>query len=120
MKKYLNLKYISIWLIALVCVVGGVVWAGSLTPITNSPEATYISLQDIFDKLTTNSTTIEKSFNPSSGTDTPTMKTLSEIFDAIPVISSSTILASTTYMRVEGNLVLPAESDVKKDVTYGP
>jgi len=83
MKKQLNFKSISIWLIALTCVIGGVVLADKLTPITSSPEATYISLQDIFDKLTTGATTTEKSFTPTLAT-APTMHTLSEIFEAIP------------------------------------
>ena len=79
-----NLKQTFILLIAGVIVLGGIVLAGSLTPTTSTPEATYVSLNDVYDKLTTGATTTEKSFTPTVGTDTATMHTLSEIFDVIP------------------------------------
>jgi len=81
-KNYLNFKFFFIWLVVLMCVIGGVVFAGSLTP-PGSPESTMISLSNIYEKLTTGVTSTEKTFSPNSEPGS-TMYTLGDIFDAIP------------------------------------
>lgn len=96
MKSYF--KQLLIPLLASIFVIGGVILAGYLTPTNETPEATYVTLEDIYEKLTTGATTTEKSFTPTEGTDTATMHTLQEIFDLI--------YDTATMVTVEPNLVV--------------
>jgi len=131
MKSFL--KQIFIPLIVSVLVVGGVIFAGDLTPITQTPEATYVTLEDIYEKLTTGVTTTEKSFTPSASTDTPTMHTLTEIFDLIydldtlttvePDLTAENIVSGTTIFGVEGSAEIDTglnwDTDNGLDSTWG-
>ena len=60
--KY-NLKQISVTFIAGLFVVGGVILAGNINN-SDAPDMTYISLSNIYEKLTTGATSTDKTFSP--------------------------------------------------------
>jgi hypothetical protein len=116
-----EVKFLFVGLIVGVLVIGGVAFAGFLIPATESPAITYASLQDIFDKLTTGATTTEKSFNPTGDTETSTMVTLTQIFEAIPewlTLDNSTTTVLTGYYEAI-DLVTVEEDLVADNIIEG-
>ncbi len=85
---------------AIIC--GSAVWAGSLTPGAG-PAAGGYTLEDIYNRLNTNAaaTAGSHSFSP-SGTPSESMYSLTQIYDKIPTIDGSKILAGTNYLGVAG------------------
>jgi len=67
--------------LAAALITGGAVWAGSLTPLS-SPAATGYTLEDIYNRLNTNTaaTAGNHIFSP-SGNPAGSMRTLTEIYD---------------------------------------
>ncbi|MCA9352408.1 hypothetical protein KC866_03420 [Patescibacteria group bacterium] len=81
-----------------------IVYAGSLTP-TSNPAPTGYSLDNIYERLTTNDTSVEAShpLNPTSGPGA-TFHSLSEIYNLIPTIDPDTVLEGTTYLGIDGTI----------------
>ncbi len=95
--------------------------AGSLTP-SSAPAANGYTLQDILNRLTTNTATTSgtHSFTPTT-TPQSTFPTLIQIYNSIPTINPAKLLSDTTYLGITGtynadNLIV---SNVKSGVTFG-
>lgn len=84
-------------------VVGGVVYAGTLTAPSGTPVATSYTLDDIYTRLTTG--VIVSSGQHSLSTSTApaaSFRSLAQIYTAIPSLSAGDFLASSTYMGMTG------------------
>ena len=79
--------------------------AGSLTP-SASPAATSYTVEDIYNRLITNSTATEGDhiFSP-DGVPAATLYTLKQIYDAIPTIDATKILTGTSYLGIAGSML---------------
>ncbi len=76
---------------------------GSLTPSGTAGDATQYTLNDIYTKLTTNTSTSTKSgMFTTPGSVTATFRTLTEIYDAIPTIDATKVATGTSYLGVMG------------------
>lgn len=82
---------------------------GTLTPQGTPGSNTQYTLNDIYTRLTTNTTATEGSglFATPSGTPVESFLTLTEIYNAIPTIDPSKVALGTTYLGVAGNLSVP-------------
>jgi hypothetical protein len=97
-------------------IVATVVKAGSLIPTTTPPGATMYTLDDIWQKITDNDNPTppdegDHAFGPSS-TPAGTMRTLTDIYNEIPVLDASKILNTYTVMGVTGT-VAPAPAELE-------
>lgn len=83
---------------------------GSLTPSGTAGDATQYTLNDIYTKLTTNTSTSTKSgMFTTPGSVVATFRTLTEIYNAIPTIDATKVATGTSYLGVVGTLQgLPA------------
>jgi len=89
-----------------ILVVFTVVQAGSLTP-SASPSATSYTLENIYNRLSTNATATAGNHNLSTTTSpTASFYTLTEIYDAIPTIDATKIFTGTSYLGISGTLTL--------------
>ena len=114
MPKYFN-KELLISIAATLIVFGGVVLAGTITPPTNTPSATFYTLNDIYNKITDpNYSYSAHNLAAIEQTNQTTMHSVSEIYDIVPahrtLSSSSTamtagIYATTTISIIEPNLL---------------
>lgn len=78
---------------------------GTLTPVGNVGEATQYTLNDIYERLTTNNSTSTNSGTfTTPGSVIATFRTLTEIYNAIPTIDANKVATGTTYLGVTGNL----------------
>lgn len=78
---------------------------GSLTPSGTAGDATQYTLNDIYTKLTTNSSTSTKSGSfTTPETVAATFRTLTEIYNAIPTIDATKVATGTIYLGVTGIL----------------
>lgn len=78
---------------------------GSLSPSGTAGDATQYTLNDIYTKLTVNTSTSTKSGSislPESAI--ATFRTLTEIYNAIPTIDATKVATGTTYLGVRGTL----------------
>jgi hypothetical protein len=110
--KY-NLKQISVTFIAGLFVVGGVILAGNINN-SDAPDMTYISLSNIYEKLTTGATSTDKTFSPLVGP-ASTMKTLSEIYEAIPVFQTLNEASTTLEAGIYATSTLLSDIDTHLD-----
>ena len=112
-----KLKTIFAYTLGGIVLLGVVALAGSLTPTGSTSTGTMYTLNDIYNKLTTSTSTAEEGIHDISTTTTPnpdgTMRTLKEIYEKIPSIltlSSSTvdvpygIYATTTLDTIDTDL----------------
>lgn len=117
-----KLKIFSLYLLGGVLVVSAISFAGSLSP-SSSPSPTTHSLNDIYQKLIDNSYTesIPADFNFPTGEATSTMFTVEDIWNAIPEISSSTIISGETILGIDGiyNTVGLTPDRVASGTSYG-
>jgi Protein of unknown function (DUF1566) len=78
---------------------------GSLTLSGTAGDATQYTLNDIYTKLTTNTSTSTKSgMFTTPGSAVATFRTLTEIYNAIPTIDATKIATGTSYFGVAGTL----------------
>ena len=87
---------------------------GSLSPSGTAGTSTQYTLNDIYTKLTANTSTSTKSGLISTpGSVTATFRTLTEIYFSIPTIDATKVAAGTSYMGVMGTkqngVVYPTE-----------
>jgi len=76
--------------------------AGSLTP-SATPSSTGYTLSDIYTRLTTNATTSEGNHGFSiASSPSGTLRTLIEIFNAIPTIDATKVTSGTAYLGITG------------------
>jgi hypothetical protein len=103
-----------------VLIIFTVVKAGTLTPPTGAPAATFYTLSEIYTRLTTNATTSEggHSFTFSDSA-TSTHYTLTQIYDIIPTIDPSKLLDDTTYLGIIGNIAIRILSSATTTVSVG-
>lgn len=82
---------------------------GTLTPSGTPGSNTQYTLNDIYTRLTTNTTTTQGSglFATPSGVPTESFRTLTEIYNMIPTIDPSKVALGTTYLGVAGTLSVP-------------
>ncbi len=97
-----KLKHILSYILGATLVIGGVVFAGTLTPSVSTDTANFVTLSDIYNKIILN--TYSTSTHSISTTSAPvaSMYTLSDIYNAIPTLSSGTITTGTTIMGIAG------------------
>src|SRR5690348_16972828 len=98
-KNFTAKKLVFVFCVVLcIFVVTTVVYAGSLTP-PSLPSATMYTLDDIYARLTTNAVAGSHSL---STTTSPagSFHTLTQIYNAIPTIYPTDLLASSTYLGV--------------------
>jgi len=100
----INLKQIASYVLGATLVVGGVVVAGSLTPSANTSVPNFVTVSDLYNKVTNN--TFSASTHTVSTTTAPasSMYTVSQVYNAIPTLDASKIATGTTYMGVIGTL----------------
>jgi Protein of unknown function (DUF1566) len=78
---------------------------GSLTPSGTAGDATQYTLNDIYTKLTANTSTSTKSgMFTTPGSAVATFRTLTEIYNAIPTIDATKVASGTSYLGVTGTL----------------
>lgn len=91
---------------------------GSLTPSGTAGDATQYTLNDIYTKLTTNTSTSTKSgMFTTPGSVTETFRTLTEIYDAIP--GTLSLSNSTTTVPVGINLATTTLTAIDSDLVAG-
>jgi len=90
-----------------VLIIYGVVYAGTITPPSGEPVATFYSLSEIYNFITANTPATEGS--PALDWSVPlagTHYTLSQIYNALAsLISADKVKLGTTYLGVDGTLV---------------
>jgi len=112
----LSALYASVILMAvLFCF--SIVKAGSLNP-SSTPAATMYTLQDIYTRLTTNSTAGTHNLGPSASP-ASTMYTLTQIYDAVPTIDATKVKLGTAYLGVDGTLVPSGGTATTANVLFG-
>ena len=108
--------------IGIFLVFGSVVIAGSLSP-SSSPIPSTHTLSDIYNKLINNLYTanILNSFDFPTGEASSTMHTVEEIWNAIPNISSSTVISGNTILGIAGayNVSNLTADKVASGTSYG-
>lgn len=104
--KKINLKPIISYILGAVLVLGGVVIAGSLTPIEADISPTMVTLQDIYNRLQTSSDYYD------STPDSHTISTLNTPSESMATLQA--IWNSLTDLR------LPTEDKVQDGYSYGP
>ncbi len=101
-----NLKQISILLIALVFVIGGVIIAGSISPLTNVPETNFVTLGDIYSKIEDDSYNATGHDLGPTDAISPSGNTLLEIWNKLDEaqtgISADKIIAGYNILGVAG------------------
>jgi hypothetical protein len=98
-------KFFSIVVLFLFVVSVSPVRAGTLDSLGSLAPTGY-TLDDIYERLTTNATAVsgDHSLSPSSDP-TPTFSSLSDIYGAIPTIFPDTVKDGTSYLGVTGTLL---------------
>jgi hypothetical protein len=93
--------------------------AGNLNS-PGSPSSTGYSLEDIYQRLTTNASVEEgsHSFTP-AGDPAGSFHTLTELYEAIPTVLPETVKLGTSYLGVGGNLAPNGGSASASDVFFG-
>src|SRR3989338_4453395 len=94
------------FLLTAILIAFAVAHAGSLSPLS-SPAATSYTLSDTYTRLSTNPSATAGS--PSFGATTPpqsTFQTLTDIYNAIPTIYATDLLATSTYLGVTGTIAV--------------
>ena len=137
-----KLKSILFYIIGAILVLGGTIFASSLSPTVDVSTPSHLyTMEDIYQRLGNLNYTpsVHTVSITSSPTDT-TMHDLTEIWNNFPTISADSIATGTTVMGVTGSMygtsspdyvlttagvgagdvILPDASDVRKGVTYGP
>ena len=115
------LKEFIIILFAGIIITGVVVFANSDFSVpVGTPDATGVTLEDIYNKLS-NVSTSTKSFGPLVGTSTPNFHDLGQIYDLLTPIDSNTIASGTTIMGVAGTYDISSldPSNVATGTVYG-
>ena len=111
----------AVTVIISVMVIAGIVKAGSLTP-SSLPAATGYTLGDIYTRLTTNAAAEEgdHDFSPLAAP-AASLRTLTEIYEAIPAVDAAKVLFGTTYLGIAGtyDASLIATGTVKTGVNFG-
>ncbi len=101
MKK---IKQIFSYVLGATLVLGGVVFAGSLTPTNTPATSNFVTLSDVYNKLLDNEYSTSTHSVATTTDPTDTMSTLLDIWNAIPTIDAGTIATGTTIMGVRGTL----------------
>ena len=93
----------TVFLASMAIVVAVVAWANSdFTVSDGTPSPTGVTLDDIYNKLSNNTTT-SKSFSPDREPTQASYHDLGEIYSLLTPISSSTITTGSTIMGVSGS-----------------
>jgi hypothetical protein len=71
------------------------------------PQPTMYTLNDIYARLTTNATASSHTLTPSGSQSTMVVRSLSEIYNAIPTIDPTKVLTGTTYLGIAGTATAP-------------
>ncbi len=88
-----------------VLIIFTVVKAGSITPPPGTPSAQFYTLSNIYTRLTTNATaTVASHSFTFADSLASTSYTLTQIYNAIPTIDATKILANTSYLGVAGTM----------------
>lgn len=95
-------KNIIITVISALTVFTVVALAGSDLIGSGAPSATGVTLEDIYNKLSNNSTS-SKNFNPAQDTSVPSFHDLGQIYSLLTPVSSTTITSGTTIMGISGS-----------------
>ncbi len=106
LKSTNHLKSILSYILGATLVIGGVVFAGTLTPSVSIDTANFVTLSDIYNKIILN--TYSTSTHSISTTSAPvaSMYTLLEIWNGIPAIDSSKMLDTYSLMGVTGAIAV--------------
>ena len=96
----------AILLLVSMLVVFVIAQAGSLSPLS-SPAATSYTLSDIYARLSTNaSATVGSHSFDATTTPQSTFPTLTQIYNAIPTIYATDLLATSTYLGITGTIAV--------------
>lgn len=122
-KKFFSSNFIKIFL--LIIFVGGLAYygivnAGVLTAPSGVPSASFYTLSDVYDRLTTNTVATEggHSFSFDDAL-SPSGHTLSDIYEAIPTINPGKLLNDTTYLGITGTIHYKSLSNSSLNVEQG-
>lgn len=96
---------------------------GSLTPSGTAGDATQYTLNDIYTKLTANTSTSTKSgMFTTPGSVVASFRTLTEIYNAIPTIDATKVATGTSYLGVMGTkqdgVVYPTQWSIEDPTGY--
>ncbi len=121
MKKTLITILIIVLMVTLVTQIPKAI--GSLTPYGTAGDATQYTLNDIYTRLTANTSTSTKSGMFSTpGSVTATFRTLTEIYSSIPTINATTVASGMSYLGVMGTkqdgVVYPTQWSVDNPLGY--
>jgi len=100
-------KIILLNICAIFMVLGGVILAGTITRPTNTPTITFYTLDDIYGRLTDGGYTLSPDHDllPLVSTNSNTMYSLEDIYDAIPthraLSGSTTTMPAGIYLETE-------------------
>ena len=117
----INLKQLITYILGAFLIIGGVAFAGSLTPSVNISTPNFVTLSDIYNKILNNTYTVSTHLVSTTSAPVSSMNTLSDIWNAIPTISAGTIINGTTIMGVAGtyNISNLTPDKVLSGITYG-
>jgi hypothetical protein len=115
-----KLKITLAYILGGVVLLGVVALAGSLTPLVSSTDTvTMVTLSDIYNRLDDINHTPQDKTTSTTSSPAISMRSLSEIWDHFPTISSSTLATGTTIMGITGTLYGDTDpSKVLNTATY--
>ena len=96
-----NIKKIVSYILGASLVIGGVVFAGVLSPSVSTGTPNFVTLEDLYQKTQNFSYSLSSHDVSTSSEVAPSMHTLQDIWDSL------------------SNITLPAESDVRENINYG-
>lgn len=118
MKTIFNKNLIIVLSTALLLI--GFVSAGELTP-TNPPGTSYVTLSDIYNKISNNSyATTSRIFKPITSP-AGTFNILEDIYDLIPTINPDNIIAGNTILGIQGNYDISnlTPENIREGIAFG-
>jgi len=101
-----KLKQLTVYIIGGFFVVGSVLFAGSLTPSVSISTPNFLTFSDLYNKIIDNAYSTSTHSISTTTAPASSMYTLTQIWNAIPTISSSTILDNTTIMGITGSIAV--------------
>ncbi|MFA6430515.1 MAG: hypothetical protein WC229_01315 [Candidatus Paceibacterota bacterium] len=122
LKSYIpKIRTISLYTISTFIAARLIASAGNLAP-SEAPAPTMVTLDHLFNKIQDNyyyfgdepKLSISTLLSPANS-----MRTLLEVYTAIPSISPDTIATGTTIMGIPGNVIIPTANTVQYGVQFG-